>query len=71
MPTPYVKNKMAEASLLNPSQKGNNFFSVIVGCFFLIFLISGPRYIEQNKPIKELEPEVVPQVVPEGQYLIN
>ena len=32
MPTLYVKNKMAEASLLPKKEK--NSFSAIVGCFF-------------------------------------
>ena len=48
----YVKNKMAEAYFC-PKEK----FLAIVGCF----LISGPRYIEYNKPKEELDPEDVPE----------
>ena len=41
-PTLYVKNKMAEASLL-PKKEGKKFF---LGHSRVRFFISGPRYIE-------------------------
>ena len=43
-PTLYVKNKMAEASLL-PQKEGKKFFFGHSRVFLLDFLISGPRYI--------------------------
>ena len=55
-PTLYVRNKMAEASLL-PQKEGKKIFLGHSRVFLLDFL----RYIEWNKPKIELDPEVVPE----------
>ena len=44
MPMLYVKNKMAEASLL-PKNEGKKFFLGHSRVFLLDFLFQGPRYI--------------------------